>query len=453
MATTVITQSPVFAALALIQATFDEFPNPGDNSEFSTCRSFTKGSTRCQTKIKQELGAKIKGLLSKFEKMTKCPATESFYEDMKSFIISTHCHRHRDAVLEAFEKWKDVRTATTSALRSVSQMDSLTSSLEKLLLSADSRSSVERSRSNWRAGHLFNRQASFIESEEGSEYEVPEEEDASDESEGGDAIDESDEEGAFDESDEEGAFYESEDEDAIDVSEDDEDIVQSVANRTRQAKRSLSIQESSTRRINDAGHVDDKLIDFTGIGLCRRRGSFIQKNSPLRLAILGCISNRSMLEGVVYVLKHIHRPNFFKVGFTTTDARDRLKKNPCFRRHAEIIYESRVRFLGAERAEMIIHKELESCNILLKECIKCRKGHREWFDAPVDEILDTIRKIELFVRLPAYALHDGEWGPSELAYEVFRHMYGPDARPWREILRVDARTGMPTAYIPLVARR
>ncbi|OTA06137.1 hypothetical protein A9Z42_0068680 [Trichoderma parareesei] len=149
-------------------------------------------------------------------------------------------------------------------------------------------------------------------------------------------------------------------------------------------------------------------------------------------------SKTAMKEGTIYVLKHLLAPGYFKIGTTIRGAGVRVDEQ-CFKNSSTMIYESRVKFRGAQKAEKLIHKELHNHQIRVKQCEGCGGGHIELFHAPEDKIRETIEKIERVVQLPAYIQQEGKWKLSHEAKLLLDDIYGPRARHWREVM--GANTG------------
>ncbi|KAL7948769.1 hypothetical protein V8C42DRAFT_312282 [Trichoderma barbatum] len=128
MASTDSIQNPVFQALAIIQASTDKFPNPGDHSDFLKCRALITGGSRgCKNGCPKEGREKVEELLSEFKSMTECLETDGFYEKLEFFIAHTHCKSHQKAAAKAFREWKMRRTAASSPPSTSTSASSLAS--------------------------------------------------------------------------------------------------------------------------------------------------------------------------------------------------------------------------------------------------------------------------------------------------------------------------------------
>ncbi|KAL6863565.1 hypothetical protein J3F83DRAFT_194284 [Trichoderma novae-zelandiae] len=409
MAAPVLIQNPVFEALALIQAGLDEFPNLGVDSDFLTCRSLTKSSKRCGIKTNPKASAEVDRLFSEFKGVTECPETDTFYEDMGLFVVSTHCFKHRDAVLKAFENWRDSRTAAASSpppatptkYSTESPAESPASSVDAIFSPAISQSSDETFYTPLSYASVCGEPVSFAEPENKDEHPT-----------------------------------------------------QSISTRAGQDEEDSPIDvpiQVRDERIDETGHPG-KPLEFPDLGFCNPRRALSARSYAV---VLGVIQdhprNHAMKKGIVYVLENLNEPNLFKIGYTGDDDAKARLKHKCWRETAKIVHETETKFRGARHAERIIHTELQNHNIGLKKCRKCGNGHREWFYGPREAIFDTITKIECFVQLPAYIRQGGEWKLSDKAHKLAATMYMPGARNWRDILREGIATGRPLDVIPETA--
>ncbi|KAL6887395.1 hypothetical protein HDV57DRAFT_488724 [Trichoderma longibrachiatum] len=392
MATTVLTQNPVLEALAVIQAGIDEFPNPGE-SHFFTCRSLTKGSKRCQISLKGALLGEIDALLSQFKSMAECPKTDSFYEDMDFFIRSTHCHKHRDAVVAAFTKWKfDLLSSAAPVPPPEAPTESPSTSIDTIFSPAASPSSVDTCQVSPSDGLIYDEPASIC------------------------GLDEN------------------------------EPLTRSITadtDRNEEAVQDGQSLQGDDAETDDASSYRERLFKYPGLGLgSPRRTRSIRDNSPVLSVIQSRPSDNAMKIGTLYVREHSEAVGFYKIGYSNISAEARLHQpNNCFRENAKIIYESPVKFQGAKHAEKIIHLELWNDSIRISNCTECGGKHREWFKASRDKILQTVRKVEQFLQMPSYIRQGKEWKLSDDAYKLAYTMYGPKALYWRNGQGEDIATG------------
>ncbi|TQN68609.1 hypothetical protein CSHISOI_06852, partial [Colletotrichum shisoi] len=128
---------------------------------------------------------------------------------------------------------------------------------------------------------------------------------------------------------------------------------------------------------------------------------------------------------IVYVLKYVKHEGLYKIGWTKTTVEDRLKQSGnCCKFNTTTVYESPGgQFVGAAKVEKLVHEMLRFHNVKVSECAYCAKGHREWFKAPKEMVLNHIKVMECFVKLPAYTSENGEcWKLSGPAYDIVRRM-------------------------------
>lgn len=166
-------------------------------------------------------------------------------------------------------------------------------------------------------------------------------------------------------------------------------------------------------------------IDGLGFGVLNRKGSF-RDNSQIFRSMHAPLTHKEQNDGIVYVWRHVGKGDHFKIGFTGTTAIKRLQTHKCLKRNKdiEVIYESPDGpFFAAERAEHLAQSFLGSQNLRIISCDMCGGGHKEWFRAREDAVLDAVISMERFVRFPAYeATADGEWKLSDAAFEAIKDM-------------------------------
>ncbi|PTB65714.1 hypothetical protein BBK36DRAFT_1120487 [Trichoderma citrinoviride] len=403
MVSTHITKNPVFEALAIIQAGIDKFPNPGDNLDFIQCRSLVRrGAYQCQKSgCKQNERQRLASLYSEFQNMTECLDTHSFYEDMEYFITYTHCSKHREAVYEAFKKWKDQRLAAPpspqlacpgaypTAYLPESPLESPVSSVDAIFSPAISQSSDE----------MFH--TPFC--DEPDAYCAPED--------------------------------------------DDDPLMTGIVAQMGAIKIDIPTQVDSTAIKKTRKRKGEISIPGLGIGGTKRALSLTDHTLVLR-AFYDPPSDTAMQEGSIYVLEHLLAPGFFKIGVTGKDVVDRVDEQACLRENAKMIYETKTKFRGARKAEKLVHRELHNYQFLVDVCEKCGGGHIELFKAPKEKIFETIEKIERVVQMPAYFRQGGNWKLTEEAKILLATIYGPLARDWREVLGEGKGAGRARDVIP-----
>ena len=100
--------------------------------------------------------------------------------------------------------------------------------------------------------------------------------------------------------------------------------------------------------------------------------------------------------GIIYVRKHIHYTNLYKIGTTTnTEEVRNATSDPCVRNNTDSEY-STGRVMRAKRAERLAHLHMATGKVRLRVCEGCfaAKGrfvsHREWFKGDLEDIEDCV---------------------------------------------------------------
>ncbi|KAF4332326.1 hypothetical protein FBEOM_13873 [Fusarium beomiforme] len=184
------------------------------------------------------------------------------------------------------------------------------------------------------------------------------------------------------------------------------------------SKKDFVEETAIVETIDDEAVVDENhfVIDepqlahptLSGLGL--RRNGTISKTSNIIKEFGRPLTQNQMREGKVYVLKHKEEDKMFKIGWTTTTVSTSLSQpNNCYRGSCELkpIYESKDAFRGSLKVQRLAHVFLRDISLRVDKCKICGKGHREWFQGPLEAIISTVSVMENFVRRPAYDL-DGE---------------------------------------------
>ncbi|GJC78569.1 hypothetical protein ColLi_01407 [Colletotrichum liriopes] len=126
-------------------------------------------------------------------------------------------------------------------------------------------------------------------------------------------------------------------------------------------------------------------------------------------------------RGVVYVLEHGAKTGLFKIGYTKNMLN---RSSNCKNSEVKVIYETpNGPFVAAWKAKSLARTALSNHNLKITECQLCGFGHDDWFDAPRDLVLETVRAMETFVQLPAYESKNGkEWVLTAAAEEMIKSM-------------------------------
>ncbi|KAI0011115.1 hypothetical protein F4779DRAFT_637855 [Xylariaceae sp. FL0662B] len=161
--------------------------------------------------------------------------------------------------------------------------------------------------------------------------------------------------------------------------------------------------DSPTREQRQDGDSDSESSEHgteqdLGRYINRTRGS----KSKLIHQIHAPFTARDKEVGVVYALKHVTNPGFFKVGWSRHSAATRLVQHAnCYGNNTELIYES-LRLRGAFKVEKLVHATLREKQMLVIECRSCEVCHKEWFRATRNEVETTIKAWIKFVQSGAY---------------------------------------------------
>ncbi|KAF6818037.1 hypothetical protein CMUS01_11990 [Colletotrichum musicola] len=111
------------------------------------------------------------------------------------------------------------------------------------------------------------------------------------------------------------------------------------------------------------------------------------------------LAGNELKTGLLYVLEHMYLGGgYFKIGWTEADkAETRLKHGGnCNKYKTRVIYETEG-FLGAFRAEKLVHGALGHRQLQVYKCDTCPKQHREWFMAKKRDVIETVVAMEMFV--------------------------------------------------------
>ncbi|KAF6832019.1 hypothetical protein CPLU01_06401 [Colletotrichum plurivorum] len=178
-------------------------------------------------------------------------------------------------------------------------------------------------------------------------------------------------------------------------------------------------EQTTEKHFNTASTPDgSEKINGLGWASLQRKGS-VRDNSPIFTEMHAALSPMQQEYGILYVLEHDTQEGLFKIGWTRMTAEKRLNQaNNCFKHNSTPIYETRDGpFFAALKAEKLTQLALRRHNIRISVCEKCGGGHKEWFKASRDSVLETVQAMERFVKLPAYELVDGLWKLSGPVYD------------------------------------
>ncbi|KFA66597.1 hypothetical protein S40285_08274 [Stachybotrys chlorohalonatus IBT 40285] len=362
---------PVFKELLARLHSYVTYPNPNPEEwGFKSCPALaqTQGR-RCKNKLKNP--GKAGELRSRLALMKECPTTDEFFDQLENFIIVSHCATHKSKAIKGLNEWRDSDTTVTDvssdSLVASSDDDEQINTLANLHVGAPAQSLVPMPEQA--IGHE-------ILSKTGETYNRIEA-----------------------------------------VAEGMSTMTLAVANQT-------TVQTTITS--NNGGTNTTTVERVIGVGLAtlQRRGS-LRDDSPIFSEIFKPLTAVQRDVGVVYVLEHMIEKGLFKIGWTRTTQSKRLNQpDNCFRSTAEVIYESRGGpFFAACKAERLAQAVLRHHNLNIVECEQCGGGHREWFRASRERVLETVQIMETFIRLPAYELTDGDvWKLSDASFGMIKAM-------------------------------
>ncbi|KAH7023230.1 hypothetical protein EDB80DRAFT_33944 [Ilyonectria destructans] len=98
--------------------------------------------------------------------------------------------------------------------------------------------------------------------------------------------------------------------------------------------------------------------------------------------------------GIVYVLQ-LRSHDMFKVGYTGRRVYERYGSRCCL--DVLLVAESESHFVGAHRAEQLVHADLFEGRKYVEKCPGCGKGHTEWFQSTIQEVTDSVNRWTRFV--------------------------------------------------------
>ncbi|KAL6403545.1 hypothetical protein AUP68_12901 [Ilyonectria robusta] len=106
---------------------------------------------------------------------------------------------------------------------------------------------------------------------------------------------------------------------------------------------------------------------------------------------------KQVKPGIVYVLQ-LRSHDMFKIGYTESRVYERYRSQCCL--DVLLVAESESHFVGAHRAEQLVHADLFEDRKYLEKCPDCGKGHIEWFQSTIREVTDSVNRWTRFVEHP-----------------------------------------------------
>ncbi|RYP34849.1 hypothetical protein DL767_004074 [Monosporascus sp. MG133] len=358
-------EHPVFKELITILHDIDIFPNPED-WEFENCPALAKKTkTPCTKPIKPP--GKAKELFSHFRLMKECPETDEFFDQLEEFLTASHCFWHGPKAVERFEEWKKIRATTvpSSAGRPPTISDDDHDGTPTSFLASATTEPMDPVFGKAKRPEL--------------------------------------------------------------TSETNHKAYVHVETVTHGISAMAITAAGQINVINNHGNANVATAErIFGLGLAslQRKGS-LRNHAPVFSEIHKPLTSVQKEYGIVYVLGHKTQKGLFKIGWTRATAKERLNQaGNCYGSDAEILHETRGGpFFAASKAEKLAQTVLRHHNLTIAECEQCGGGHREWFRAPREMVVDTVETMETFVRLPAYESKNGQtWKLSDAAYEIIRTM-------------------------------
>ncbi|KAJ9293430.1 hypothetical protein DTO271G3_7695 [Paecilomyces variotii] len=408
-------EHPIFKELAALQEGIDVFPNP-EVSDYTSCRAYTKIATRCQMGLKGK-APRANALLSEFREMAECPHTDIFYHQLEEFLTITHCGKHQEKPLARLDEWRKQREQAASSLSkdtsstatgtdyfgsiaSLSEAGSAATSILPLSIEQPTEQCTDRSPN--------------------------------------DSTDNIDIEDTLDITLTEGPSSPA-----------CQSIIDSLSSSSRSLRdapsreqapeitncerienlatrvEDLTLTRSHHTTASDGSCHDEAEVSITGIGLAslQRKGT-LRDTSPVLKEIYKYLTGAEQKEGILYVLEHVEIKGLFKVGCTReTAAKRHHQPRNCYGTNTKVIHETTDGpFVGAQKAKRLVQTILRHHKLQVIKCEQCGKGHNEWFQAQREVVLNTVKNVERFVRLPAYTLQDGRMKLSPVAQERVEKM-------------------------------
>ncbi|KAL1872521.1 hypothetical protein Plec18167_006639 [Paecilomyces lecythidis] len=415
-------EHPVFRELAALQEGIDVFPDPEEDG-YTLCRAYKSNAKRCGKGCNKQEN-RINALLAGFRDMTECPHTDTFYDQLTEFFTITHCFWHRKELLARLDEWKKQRQQDASSLstsltargvdrsnpqESFPEAGNMTASIPFPSVKQPAQRDITRivvedtSKVSPAKSPSSSTNPSVIDSialPSPSPTNAP-------------TI---------------GSTLETTNSAEV------EDIATGVSN--------LKL-DTSHRSTSDDLHINvaERVLSEIGNASLQRKGSR-RDTSPVLKEIYKYLNDTQKKEGVVYVLEHAEIEGLFKIGWTQKTAAERqLHPTNCYGTKTNVIYETfDGPFVGAQKAEVLVHTILRHYNLEVTKCSLCGKGHKEWFWSRREVVCDTVMSMERFVRLPAYTLQDGQMKLSPAAHEIMNNMCNfslqklADITPPKEVL-------------------
>ncbi|KAK7417290.1 hypothetical protein QQX98_004724 [Neonectria punicea] len=338
-----------------------------ENPLFGKCPEWAKVSN-APCSLRPHQPARATALLDDFNLMKEWLDTAEFLARIETFLIASHCHKHGPRVTKAFREWKAnlVVTVAPTAYQpptlSIDGNEGARKSLDGVPTTPSSSTGLGETKQPESASEVNHRL--------------------------------------------------------------DNIHVESVTDEFSAMTITTSSHTNAACNPDDAHTTTAQKIIGVGVASLVRKGS-LRDHAPVFSEIYKPLTAIQKEHGIVYVLGHKTEEGLFKIGWTRTTARKRLNQaGNCYGANAEIIHETRDGpFFAAHKAEKLAQTVLRHHNLAIVECEQCGGGHREWFRASREMVIDTVEVMETFVRIPAYESNDGDvWKLSAAAYKNIKSM-------------------------------
>lgn len=357
-------KNPVFNELATILQSCDYCPNPAD-WEFTKCPAKVDNARQCRKDLSRTKTPKAKELWGQFQLMKEFPETDEFFDQLVEFLTNSHCHPHYKKAVAAFNEWREIHATNFP----------LSPDQPATISDIHSPKFHGMSATTQRKESLIT-ESTRTESSSGKKFEV-------------------------------------------------HTRVETVTSSISTIKLDDPCQTSTTDNYGDGDAAKVDHVNEIGLENVHQKGLLFD-HFPVFHEIDKPLTSVQMEKGVIYVLEHETKKGMFKMGCTRETTKETPKQaGDCYAFPSNPIHvTSGGPFFAASKAEKLAQTVLKYHNIAFKECTQCGGAHMDWFDAPREMVLATVKAMENFILLPAYELRDDKvWGLSFAAREAIKNMW------------------------------
>jgi len=134
----------------------------------------------------------------------------------------------------------------------------------------------------------------------------------------------------------------------------------------------------------------------------------------IRITMNKPLGVKALRSGFLYVYRHVGEKDFFKIGYSTVGAQQRIKRweKQCGH-ETEVVYPSNdaegFRIGNVYRLEQLIHAELRDYRYREEGCEGCGKNHVEWFKVGEEHIRAVIEKWVDWIQEKPYEEKNDIW--------------------------------------------